>query len=138
MSNSLFYPLLLKLNFKPYDSIVTLHYLYSVTIHQKPFKYPTPPSNMANQTYHKKAFYYGEDFAEIYDMFKKVIRNDKAIKSLLPPNKKKVMIKNGIESFAIRLFIKHYVENNKHKLTKKQREKYETTSTDKDMGKNQE
>jgi hypothetical protein len=93
---------------------------------------------MVNQTYHKKAFYYGEEFAEIYNMFKKIIRNDKAIKNLLPPNKKKVMIKNGIESFAIRLFIQKYVENNKHKLTKKQREQYEATNTDKDMGKSKE
>lgn len=81
-----------------------------------------------NQTYHKKAFYYGEEFKETYDMFKKIINNDKAILSKISPNQRKKIIKNGLESFALRLFIQQYVENNKNKLTKKQKEEHETTN----------
>ena len=109
-----------------------------MTTNQKTYKYTIPLSNMALRTYHKKALYYSDEFAETYEMFQKIIKNDSAIKDLLPPNKKKVMIKNGLDSFAIRLFISQYVQHNKHKLTKKQKEKYETPNTNKEMDKSQE
>lgn len=74
---------------------------------------------MANQTYHKKAFYYGESFKAIYDKFKRLIREDPDLKKRLPENKREVMIKNGIESFAIRSFISSYVKKNEYKLNQK-------------------
>ena len=69
--------------------------------------------------HYTKTIFYGDDFKEFIELFKKIIEKDKEILDTIPLSKMNVIKVNGMESWGIRYLIKNYVESNKVAFLKK-------------------